>query len=152
MLDDKLTLDKCILQVRQEEEVKRQQEIINGPQAALNSIENKSRYKQKSTSHKQPTSQTSQSTQSMSSQFSRKQLKVQQQQFSSSDRCKWCGRDRHDRNSCPAHAKFRACGTMDHFACVCRKNNSVSQRCKTAHHMSTLSKNSAATSLYLFAL
>ena len=39
MLDDKLTLDKCILQVRQEEEVKRLQEIMNGPQAALNSIE-----------------------------------------------------------------------------------------------------------------
>ena len=122
MLDDKLTLEKCILQVRQEEEVGRQQEIMNGPQVALNSIKNKSRYKQKSTSHKQPTSQTSQSTQSMSSQFSRKQPKVQQQQFSSSDRCKWCSRDRHDRNSCPAQkAKCRACGTMSHFACVCRK-------------------------------
>ena len=76
MLDDKLTLDKCILQVHQKEEVRRQQEIINRPQATLNSIENKSRYKQKPTSHKQPTSQTSLSTQSMSSQLSRKQLKV----------------------------------------------------------------------------
>ena len=46
MLDDKLTLGKCILQVRQEEEVRRQQKIMNGPQATLNSIENKSRYKQ----------------------------------------------------------------------------------------------------------
>ena len=77
MLDDKLTLEKCILQVHQEEEVIRQQEIMNGPQAALNSIENKSRYKQKPTSHKYPTSQTSQPTQSISSQFSRKQPKVQ---------------------------------------------------------------------------
>ena len=84
MLDDKLTLDKCILQVRQEEEVRRQQEIMNGPQTALNSIENKSRYKQKPTSYKQPTSQTSQSTQSMLSQFSCKQLKVQQRHIVSS--------------------------------------------------------------------
>ena len=73
LLNDKLTLDKCILQVRQEEEVRRQQEVIHGRQAALNSIENKSRYKQKPTSHKQPTSQNSQSNQSMSSQSSRKQ-------------------------------------------------------------------------------
>ena len=122
MLDDKLTLDKCILQVRQEEEVRRQQEVMHGPQAVLNSIANKSRYKQKPTSHKQPSSQTSQSTQSMSPQFLRKQPKVQQQQFVPSDRCEWCCRDRHDRNSCPAQkVKCRACGTMGHFACVYRK-------------------------------
>ena len=58
----------------------------------------------------------------MSSQSFRKQLKVQQQQFLSSDRCKWCGQDCHDRNSCSAQkAKCRACGTMSHFASVCRK-------------------------------
>ena len=67
MLDDKLTLDKCILQVRHEEEVRRQQEIMHGSQAALNSIKNKLRFKQKPTLQKQSTSQTSQSTQSMSS-------------------------------------------------------------------------------------
>ena len=32
------------------------------------------------------------------------------------------------------------------------KNNSVSQLCKMAHHISTLSKNSAATRLYLLML
>ena len=62
MLDDKLNLEKCILQVRQEEEVRKQHEVMNGPQAALNSIETKSIYKQKPTSLKQPASQTSQST------------------------------------------------------------------------------------------
>ena len=56
MLDDKLVLEKCVLQVRQEEEMRRQQEIMNGPQATLNSIENKLKCKQKPTSHKQPTS------------------------------------------------------------------------------------------------
>ena len=50
--------------------MRRQQEVMHEPQAALSSIENKSRYKQKPTSHKQPTSQTSQLTQSMSSQSS----------------------------------------------------------------------------------
>ena len=122
MFDDKLTLDKYILQVRQEEQVRKEQEIMNEQQAALKSIENKLRYKQKPTSLKQRASQTSQSTKSMSSQFSHKQPKVQQQQFASSDRCKWCGRDRHYRNSCPAlKTKCRACGTMSHFACICRK-------------------------------
>ena len=110
--------------------MRRQQEVMHGPQAVLNSIENKSRDKQKLTSHKQPSSQTSQSTQSMPSQSSHKQPIVQQQQFVSSDRCKWCGRDRHDRNSCPTlKAKCRACGTMGHFACVCRKKTTACRSC-----------------------
>ena len=81
-------------------------------------------------SHKQPTSQTSQSTRSMSSQFSRKQPKVLQQQFASPDRCKWCGRDRHGQNSCPAQkAKCRARGMMGHFACVCREKTTACRSC-----------------------
>ena len=58
--------------------------------------------------------------------------------------CGWCGREQHDRANCPAKDKdCKKCGTLGHFANVCRKTQTNSGN-KCGHHTSQGSKSSFA--------
>jgi hypothetical protein len=114
MLNEKLTLDECIVMVRQEEDVHKQQEQMrtSTQQETVNHVGD-GRPKLQPKHHQQSTLRSN-------------QPKVQQQPKSADSRCSYCGRDWHDRKSCPANnAICRACGTFGHFARVCRKKQRV---------------------------
>lgn len=106
MLNEKLTLEECIRMVRQQEEIKKQQEEMHGktPPADVNDV-SKPRHKSKAlASRQQPTS--------------RNLPRI----HSSSDKCSYCGRDCHERKVCPArNSACKACGIVGHFAYVCRR-------------------------------
>ena len=129
--------------------MRRQQEVIHGPQNALNSIENKSRYKQ-SLRHinylrHKPANQLSQSHLSLRAN-SPKCIQHLCHQIAASGVVEIAITGTRVQHRRPNVGHVKQWVILPVFV---GKNNSVSQLCKKAYYLSTLSTISTAKSLYL---
>ncbi|GBN85890.1 Uncharacterized protein K02A2.6 [Araneus ventricosus] len=112
-VDADLTLTKVIERVRLSEVVKEQREkLIEKDRAAFNDISpNKPakflKQKQSSRARKQR----------LKSDFHRKNNETESRLYG---KCKWCGKQRHDKRVCPARdARCRQCSKIGHYEKVC---------------------------------
>ncbi|GBN21214.1 hypothetical protein AVEN_3861-1 [Araneus ventricosus] len=112
-LDADLTLTKVIERVRLREVVKEQQEkLIEKDSASVNSI---SSHKPAKFLKQKPSSGARK--QNVKPDFHRKNNENQSRLHG---KCKWCGKQRHDKRVCPArNARCRQCSKIVHYAKVC---------------------------------
>lgn len=115
-LDPNLTLDKTITQVRQNEEIKRQQPIIRREKSEVKEV-NVDAVVTKRTSKAKMTLQKAEGTVQRTQSFYNATPKIKQM-----DSCKRCGKSpQHPWKLCPAReAECRKCRKKGHFATVCR--------------------------------
>jgi hypothetical protein len=111
-LDRELTLAKAVTVIRQAEQVRQQQGLLRAPtnlQASCDVNAIKTNRQHASTEN-----------------FQRREQHRQHRPVKSPEgqaTCKWCGRQKHDRQQCPAReAVCRNCKKTGHYEKVCRSN------------------------------
>lgn len=122
-LDSALTLEKAISIVRQSEQVRLQQSVLRGTaeptensSADVNHV-NSSQHDNKSS--RKIFVKTSPSIHSSFTQQSTRRT-------SDSQKCNYCGKNRHSRDQCPARdLKCHACSKIGHFRSVCRSSKHI---------------------------